>query len=244
MTSPVVKDVLLRVATILNDLDHIRWPLPTLLDWLNEGVRAIALAKPSVVTLTQTLALAPGTRQIIPQTGTVLSSPVVVLGHIPMMLVKLVRNMRKVNGVDTPGRSISVIEQAVLDDLEPDWHNTRVTRPDVDVRHYIYDEADRLVFYVYPPNTGTGFVEAVLSAVPAAVPVPTTSPEKLANYNALLPLPIPYDVVLVDYILYRAYLVDDIEGGAQRSPMHFQQFANAIGLKIQVESATTPNVRL
>jgi hypothetical protein len=36
---------------------------------------------------------------------------------------------------------------------------------------------------------------------------------------------------------------DDIDGAAARSAVHYQQFATAIGLKIQVEKSHSPNAR-
>jgi hypothetical protein len=50
-----------------------------------------------------------------------------------------------------------------------------------------------------------------------------------------------YANCLLDYILYRAYQKDsEYAGNAQRSMMHYQGFSNALGIKTQADSATTP----
>ena len=221
-------EILSRAVILLNDKKHVRWPLTELCDWLNEGIRAIVLAKPSASTKTLTLNLVEGTKQEVPQTGT----------PQPLMLISINRNM--VAG--KPGRAVTIIDQALLDEENPNWHDKADLPFRPQVRHYVYSEADPLTFYVYPGNTGTGVVEATVSTCPDAIAGSGTKTE-LTDFDITVPLPEPYSVPLLDYVMYRAFLKDDIAGQGSKGAGHFQQFMAAVGLKIQVEGATSPNTK-
>jgi branched-subunit amino acid ABC-type transport system permease component len=50
-----------------------------------------------------------------------------------------------------------------------------------------------------------------------------------------------YANCILDYVLYRSYQKDsEFAGNAQRAMMHYQSFANALGVKTQADGATTP----
>jgi hypothetical protein len=230
---PSGQDIFNRAATLLNDADHVRWPLAELCDWLNEGVRAIVLAKPSASSTTAVLPLQAGTLQNLPATvGTVK----------PQLLIGINRNVDS----DTPplggGRMIKRTDRAMLDAVDPDWHDRVRTRFRKEVRNYCYDELVPLQFYVYPGNDGTGMVEAELGTLP--VPLAASGPPaSIGSYTGDVGLPEPYSVPLLDYVLYRCQMKDNLEGQAGRASMHYQQFASAIGLKLQVEKSHSPNAR-
>ena len=44
---PKASEIMKLAGVQLLDEDHIRWPLTELADWVNDGVKAIVLAKPS-----------------------------------------------------------------------------------------------------------------------------------------------------------------------------------------------------
>jgi hypothetical protein len=230
---PAAREILGRAVTLLLDQSNVRWPLAELNDWLNEGVRAIVLAKPSASPSTTNLSLENGTLQTLPLT---------VGGGTTMLLLAINRNIKSVDTNVTPGRAVTLVQRSVMDDQDPDWHDTSVQGTHKRVSHYIYDEANPLQFSVYPPNNGEGLVEAVVSVLPAPS-VPTGPANVLANYNSQVGLPEPYSVPLLDYVMYRAYMKDDITGQPARAPAHYQQFAAAVGIKIQVERSSTPNAR-
>ena len=222
-------EILSRAVTILNDEDHVRWPLAELCDWLNEGIRAIVLAKPSASVKTLVLSLAKGTKQSVPQTGL----------PTPLMLISINRN---VTAQGFPNRVVTIIDQALLDEENPNWHNEDKSTFKQEVRHYVYSEADPLTFYVYPGNAGTGKVEATVSTCPPEI-IGNSPATEINHYIIDVPLPEPYSVPLLDYVLYRAFLKDDLGGQGSKSVGHFQQFSAAIGLKIQVEGSTSPNTK-
>ena len=50
-----------------------------------------------------------------------------------------------------------------------------------------------------------------------------------------------YANCILDYVLYRSYQKDsEFAGNPQRAMMHYQSFANALGVKTQADVATTP----
>ena len=109
-----------------------------------------------------------------------------------------------------------------------------------EVRQFIFDEENPLEWYCYPGNDGTGTVEAVVSTLPT--PLTATGDEKLIeSWEGAIGLQDIYQGPLLDYVLYRAQLKDDLASNTGRSAIHYQQFANALGIKVQVERATSPN---
>ncbi len=213
-----------RAAIQLQDEEYLRWTRPELATWLNDAVNAILLAKPSASTQTIVMPLQHGTWQQLPRTGT----------PTPLMLVSISRNILDGPPERRGGRIITPVDRALLDAQDPHWHEPSYVPFRREARHYVYDESNPLEFYVYPGNDGHGRVEAAISMRPAPI---------AADYSADLGLPEPYSVPLLDYVMYRALSKDDVAGNAGRSAAHYQQFATAIGLKIQVERATTPNAR-
>ena len=141
MATVTVNSTLARAATLLQDITSIRWPLPELLDWLNDAQREVVLHKPNASVKNTAQALVAGTRQSLPVDG--------------VQLLDVVRNL--------PGPAVRIVMREILDAQLPDWHIGLAT---VLVKHFVYSERDLKHFYVYPPNTGTGTVELVYSASP------------------------------------------------------------------------------
>lgn len=227
------KTILERAGTILNDTDYVRWTLPELCGWLNEGLAAIVLAKPSAKSETRVLSLNEGTLQHL---ATVAEAPA------PLALINLTRNLAATTPVRVGGRIIKPVSVTLLNAEEPDWHNPDVVPFAKEVRHLVFDELNPLNFYVYPGNDGTGVVEAVVSVMPDLL-VPTGGTTALANYDLPVDLPEPYSVPLLDYVLYRAFAKDAPEGQLGKAAAYYQSFAAALGIKIQVEGASSPNAR-
>jgi hypothetical protein len=260
---PTGYEIMQRAGKLLNDTAHIRWPATELCDWINEGVRAIVLAKPSANSRSMMLKLAAGARQSLSPYAP--NPPDVVekfaAGMYPLVLIGLVRNIPKVQlhptyGYEIPaayGRAIKRVDRALLDAQDPNWASGTLAQRKQEVRNYTFDEEVPTEFFVYPPNNGTGYVEAQVGALPRPIKaiypaVGEPNPNKLTSltplsYNQNVNLPEPYSVPLLDYVLYRCQMKDDIDGAAGRSGVHYQQFATAIGMKLQVEQAHSPNTR-
>lgn len=227
------RDIMERAGLILQDEDNVRWLPSELCQWLNDGIKAIILAKPSAKTETRVLTLAEGTLQAI---ATVAGSPT------PLALISITRNITATTPARIGGRTVRAVSGAVLDAQEPYWHDPDQVRFKAEVRQYVYDEQNPLEFYVYPGNDGTGTVEAVVSVLPDLLEA-TGSVDDLASYDTAISLPEPYSVPLLDYVLFRAFSKDDTGAQPGRSMSHYQAFATAIGIKIRVEGASSPNSR-
>ncbi len=223
------QDILTTCSGLLLDEDHAHWPLTELCQWLNFGLDAITLQKPSASAVTATVPLVEGTRQ-----------------QLPANYVSVLRPIRNVPGANAdrePRRRITVVNEEDLTGLNPAWDDPLSVRYRQQARHFVFDEANPKTFYVYPGNDGTGALEMVLSAIPEKI-APTGDPEKIASYGTELPLDETYHDALVDYIMYRAYSKDaQFAGMANRAALHYSQFANSLGIKLAVEANTSPNAR-
>lgn len=222
-------EVLDRAQRMILDETGVRWPLRELLLWINDAQREIVLLKPGAFSKNIVLALAVGSHQAVPLAYT--------------GLLRVVRNIT--SGVDVvprvSGRSIRMVSREILDHQTPDWHSGTKKQ---EVKHFTYDELDPMSFYVYPPNDGTGKVEAVLPAIPPAIAIAVGADQDLlAAYAVDLPLNDLYFNPTLDYVLYRAYSKDaSFAGNAQRAAAHYAQFANSIGVSIRNAAALNPNV--
>lgn len=228
------RDVFEKAGILLNDTGELsarRWPLAELCGWLNDGMKAIVIQKPSASAVNVSLSLVRGTLQTIPQ------------GYVSIL--RPVRNVRAERSDRQPRKTISVIPEEQLSALNPAWHDEYSVRYMQQVKHFVFDEANPRAFYVYPGNDGTGAIEVVLCAEPQEIkPINGVNPADLAAYDVAIPLEDIYSGVLLDYVLYRARSKDAQEAGsATRAALHYQQFANALGIKINVEANTSPNVK-
>ncbi|GLQ09249.1 hypothetical protein GCM10007913_11810 [Devosia yakushimensis] len=226
-------EIMRDAGILLNDEKHTRWSLPELCGWINEASRAIVLGKPSAKTHTRTLQLEAGTKQNV---AAVSGLPT------PIALVEVVRNVAGPAEPLVGGRTVRATSRTILDAQDPYWHVADRVPFRKEVRHIVYEEQLPLEFYVYPGNDGTGFVEAIVSHVPAAL-VATGADDALTSYAAEIDLAEPYSVPILDYVLFRCQSKDDTAAMPGRASVHYQAFASAIGLKIQVEGASSTNSR-
>ena len=227
-------EIISRVQRLILDETNVRWPLVELCDWLNDAQREIALQKPSASSDNRVLNLVAGTWQQLPAGA--------------LSLLRVVRNIASVGPSPTflriGGSAIRIVSRDVLDAQQRDWHDNDTIRFNKTVKHYIYDEQDQRSFYVYPGNDGTGKVEVVLSVVPEPIKIADDAdPSELKSYEIDLSLPDIYISALVDFVCYRAYAKDAAyTGNSQRAALHYQQFANSLGIKVNQEALTSPNV--
>lgn len=221
-----------RAQRIILDETNVRWPLPELCMWINDAQREVVIQKPSALSMNAAMALEEGTFQKVP--GQYLG------------LLRVVRNLRSAaaDPVRIGGRAVRIVSREVLDTQTPDWHDPDAVAYRPEVKHYIYDEQDPLSFYVYPGNDGTGVIEAVFAGNPADIVVDTgADPAALESYEKPISLPDIYANAMLDFVLYRAYSKDaQFAGNAQRAALHYQQFANSLGIKVQIDAALSPNV--
>lgn len=230
---PTGSEIMQRAGVLLNDESHVRWPLAELCDWINEAVRATVLVKPSASSESRVLQLQAGTLQAVPQSGT----------PTPLALINITRNLKTAGTPRDGGRIVTPVSIEVLSAQDPYWHDKSRTPHRKEVRHYMFDEANPLEWYCYPGNDGNGIVEAVLSVLPAPLSAGSTDPNLIASYGGSIGLPEPYSVPVLEYVLFRAESKDDDGANAGRAAGHYRLFADALGIKINVEGATSPNNR-
>jgi hypothetical protein len=140
-----------------------------------------------------------------------------------LRLIDVVRN--------DAGRAITQIDRKILDETLPDWHNTAADATKK-IEHFVYDPADPKNFYVYPNATVSMDIEIIYSTAPADITYSAT---------AVITLDDIYSNAILDYMLYRAYQKDsEYAGNAERSMMHYQSFANALGIKSRADAAIDP----
>lgn len=221
------RDVLGRAQKLIQDLTSIRWPLPELAGWLNDGAREVAIHKPSAVAGSVVIPLVSGTRQTIPAGG--------------LQLMRVIRNLKigSTDSIRLGGRAIRLVERDVLDTQAPDWHDSDSVPYVPEAKHFIFDAQDPKAFYVYPGNDGRGIVEALVSQAP--VPVPESG-ASLSDYAVNLPIPDVYANALLDYVLYRAYSKDaSFAENLTRADAHYNAFSTSLGIKTSMESTTSPS---
>lgn len=223
------KDLLERAGILLLDEGYVRWEVSELAKWLNDGLLAIVTQKPSATATTVTLPLAEGTLQELPAAYNSILRPV--------------RNVRGENSDRLPRKIITVVGVETINALRPDWHDSASVRYSQQVKHFIFDEANPRAFYVYPGNDGTGYIEAVLSAMPQPV-VPTDDPLELDSYDVAIGITDIYFNALLYFVLHRAYAKDaQVAGAAARAAAYYQQYANELGIQVTVETNMSPNVK-
>lgn len=212
MATVTVSSVIDKAQTILQDTTGIRWPDDELLGWLNDGQREIVLYKPNAFVRNTSVRMTTGTKQGLPADG--------------VQLIDVVRNMG-ING-STPGRAVRITIREILDSQIPNWHTETAQN---EVKHYMYSVLDPKNFYVYPPNTGNGYVELIYGAAPTD-----------ATLNSTITLDDIYQTILMDYILYRAYSKDtEFAADVNRASSHQQAYLTALAGKAKVEVGSNPN---
>ena len=213
MGTITAKYIIDKAAVQLIDLANIRWTREELLGWINDGQRQIVTMSPNATNKVDTIRLVAGTRQSIPADG--------------WTLLELIRYM----GTDgsKAGRAIRLASRELIDSFNPDWHSDY---PTTMPKHYIFDQQDQRVFYVYPPNNGNGYVMLNYSPVPV----------DLTDENDVIEVSDMFQTSLLDYVLYRACSKDaEYAPGLQLAGGYLSTFMASMGIKSDSEIKNSPN---
>ena len=215
MATTKAVDILDRASIILQDNTNVRFPNQELLKFFNDAQKEVVLHRPDANMQNAAFTPVDGSKQTIPTSG--------------LRLIDVVRNVG--------GYAVTQIDRKILDETLPNWHNT-VQNATKKVEHFIFDPADPKTFYVYPKAiAASDSLEIIYSAAPTDIAISNFDTD-----TTLISLDDIYANCILDYILYRAYQKDsEFAGNAQRSMMHYQGFANALGVKTQVDSVITPS---
>lgn len=196
----------------LIDISGVRWTRAELLKWLNDGLRQIVLMQPNAMNTPGAVKLVAGTRQLLPTGG--------------WMLLGVYRNMGTTG--TTPGRAVRIISRELLDAFNPDWHTTTASAV---TKNYIYDLQDQTAYYVYPPSTGTNYLEINYSL----------QPTDLTSESQAIPMFDVYQGPLLDYIMFRACTKDaEYAAGVALGQLYLTTFTSATNVKEQSEIKGTP----
>jgi hypothetical protein len=226
----LASDIMTSAGIMLNDVDHVRWTPSELGRWINDGVKAIIIAKPSASAKSIELSLVEGTLQKVP----VAASP------YPFQLIDITCNLIGVSP-RVGGRKVTVTTKDQLDAQSPYWHSPKDVKFQKEARHFVIDDRNPLEFYVYPGNNGTGLVEAIVSFY---TPVVATGDQSLvASWGVDCGIAEPYSEPLLEYVLSKCQMKDDTGANAGRAVAHYQKFAATLGIKIQTEKASSANAR-
>lgn len=201
------------VAKLLNDMEsgneHVRWPVADLLNYLTEGIAAIAQVKPSTFVVVSRLNLAPGSTQ-----------------QLPEQYSRLLDIHFNVNRDGTEGAKVLPGVYA----LQQAFQKARCTPSAVIDSYSAYPGSERY-FWVDPPvATGLQYtpeVEALVMVAPQVVSsmtqplfIPGSSPEL-------------YQAALVDWSLYRCYSEDqESQTSFERSQAHLRAFQLYLGIGV------------
>jgi hypothetical protein len=210
-------DILTRAGDILQDQTNVRWAQAELLRYLNDGRRELAIHRPDIYSTTATVELILGSKQTIPTDGN-----------------RFLDAVRNVTVAGVVGRAVRIVEREILDAQLPDWHTETSS---TSLKHFMFDERSPKTFYVYPPAVAGHKLEIVYSKSPTDIASgDLNSTSILANEDI-------YSGVLLDYILYRAFSKDsEYAGNMQRAAVHYQMFANSLGIGNRRRISTSPNV--
>jgi hypothetical protein len=215
-SSTTAQNIIDGAEEILQDTANDRWEEAELLQAVNNGTKEICIVKPDAYITNDSVVLVAGVVQSVPSSAT--------------GLTEISRNMGVSPG-ETPGKAIRLIDRDIMDALNPNWASATASAV---VEYYMYDKRNPLKFFVSPPqpSSGFGYVQMAYPATPAEIAI-----------DAAILISDIYRGVLLDYVLYRAYLKDsDVAQNAQRALAHYQAFQNALGVKKKAETEEDPNV--
>ena len=211
------KSIIRRVVETLQDPTSIRWPVPELVRYLNDGQREVKLHRPDTVRQTGDIALVAGSRQTLPTNAD--------------KLIEIWHNKAS-------KRAVQMVDRRILDDQTPGWHALPAS---ADILHYTYDARVPTEFFVYPPAIGGNSLVGAFSVNPTDIAEPADG----VLYPAVVGDVAVIDALancLQDYILYRAYTKDsEYAGNGARAQGHYAAFANALGIEVKGTMGVMPS---
>ena len=214
--STSAQSVLLRAATTLQDPEGVRWPATELVDYINEGQRALVSKRPDLKAARVVFTPAQGALQDLPASA--------------MLLMDVPSNAtgRK--------RAMTKVDLGVLEATQRDWQSMPEA---VEFSHFMYDLREPRKFFLYPPARATGAaVTLLVSLYPTNV---TATGASFSTASGDLDLPDEFATAVLHYVLFRAYSKDaEFGGNAQLAMNHLQLFNAAIGEQLQSSAIVAP----
>ncbi|BDQ35928.1 hypothetical protein SYK_02880 [Pseudodesulfovibrio nedwellii] len=217
------KEIFLLVSAKLQDLGIAtgeRWPWnpvagkASLVDFLNNGLRQIALNRPDSTSTTESVKLTDGVDQTIPD-------PAVHDGasRKALSLIEVLCNM----GTDgtTPGDQIYQVTMGDIKDTDDGTLGTEVD-------NYAYDVKRNASIYRVYPGVETGesvYVKLTYSAEP--IPIATDDDD--------ITIPETFSGPLMHWILYEIFVGDNSDANFNKAQHHLVSFYQALGVKLKAD---------
>lgn len=244
-----VRAALRTVSVLLGDFapQFHRHAEADLVQFMNDGARAVVKFLPSAGARLDALKLRAGTAQTI---GLIAAADCIPTHEAaptaPVQGINLLRVVRNM-GADglTPGRALRVIDAKMLDAQDPDWH-TATAKPVV--TSYCYDPQVPRAFYVVPPVDATPvWVEVAYNAQPPTIPAGGAPGAELylasGSNAAVIPLPDEYEDDLVNYTVARANMREVEWADAAKATFFANLFLTSLNGKVAALSGANPNLK-
>ena len=206
MGTRTVQSILDRAWIQAHDLKpNKRWPSNEGLMWVADAQLAVVAELPRAYTQTAIVTAQPGTRQSLDALG-------LARGVQPVDIT----NNVSADGL-TAGSPITKIARAHLDDYERNWHATSAQEAD----HWMTDDEDPKVFYLYPAISDAGRIRIVYAAMPP----------DLISLTQVIALDDIYAEAAQYHLLHSMFSKDITKlKSAQYAAQYLQMFERSLGL--------------
>jgi hypothetical protein len=205
-----------RIQTTLQDLAGVRWPATELVDHINVFQRELVRVRPDAKAKTTAVTLVAGFRQTVP-------TEAYSLMDIP-------------SNATGSRKRITKVDVVTLDAVEPAWRSRAESG---EVKHFMHDLREPLVFCVYPPAVAGTQVDAVYSVAPTDIATPGGAAYTTVTGN--LDAQDQWADAAVNFGLFKAYSKDAEYGGnAQLAANYMGLVTAAVGSQLQSATAVAP----
>lgn len=211
------QNIIQRIVRDLNDQTSVRWTIPELVRYFNDGQREIATLRPDSMNMRVQHPLAAGATQTLPPNGT--------------KLIDI-----NSNAIGTRG-AVTLVASAILDTQVRNWRNLPGSN---EILHYTYDPREPKTFEVYPPALATAVLDLEYSALPTDIPEPAegTIFTAVTGDFAMGAL---FANAMQHYILFRCYGKDtEYTANPGMAQSYQQMYANDLGVEIKMTVGVGP----
>lgn len=208
MGSILASAIISNARGILLDPDADWFTDAELLGWLNFAERKVLLVRPELYPVRAAMTLAAGISQILPAAA--------------IALLDIYTN------VASKRRAI-LTSREMLEQNNNFWPAATQA---VEVEHWTHDPRSKVMFEVYPPNTGTGQLNVLYGGVPAPIP----SVAGTININDV------YEAPLLYYLLAEAFSANSVKQDLTKATFYNSQANTLLGVNAQTGIALAPKL--
>lgn len=209
-------DYVTDAAELYGDTLYTRVTALNWIKYLNAGIRALVLVRPDAGATTANVLLVPGVLQTLPSAA--------------LRLLDITRNMGTTG--TTAGKICTPSARKHLNYANLLWP---AGTGDVAIDNFSYDKENPRIFYVTPPVHATTnvYVEMQTSQLPTTI----TATTDVMEINDVFFEP------LVQYMLYKAYSVDDEDVEFSKAIAFMQNFFNLLQVEMTASVTAGPEVK-